>query len=1056
MKKTNIKKHLILLSCLLWVIPLAGTAQLNSLFKFYQGNKEVNLDKRGYAIITTRDLALKLEKLDDFAQHKANLGYNVHIVTEEDFAGGKGETAAFNIRRWLQTNYEQLDLLYVLLIGNATPNCGEIPMKVVVHNVRTDLGDEFLPTDYYYGDISGNWDLNGNGYVGDAGDFGEGGLDGVWEVLVGRLLYYGENSEWCKSADLDVLLQRFIDYDNEEDIAWRYNFLCYNQYSPEMVGICGKSLEPNGINYIYMAETKLWPGLAKPDYIAGHGADKYNILSENDFGFAKLQSHGLPTATWGLTSAGVAEKLNADRPTAIQFAGCWTGAPDISDNIGGSMLRHYAICTEPNSMGVTSFMGVGEKVGEKPQLNNKIIKLLEGNSIGYAHWENYADIARYSSNTVGHTMLKHNLYGDPSITIFRNGIDVPSSVVVTPVKRTYFIKEQNQDRHVSQVFTVWSNVEGHDYSKVAIDVDWLDYNIIGASSKKEGGTEIEIVTNVNVDNLGLGEHIANIQFEGSNGEITKRTLILNLNIPQQLAYYSFDSEGKTYLNEQLNPVEGYKISPAKGTPSTAINQIVNDSKVTGKFGNALSLDRTITSLGFKCDYLPCNNIGSSTHSFWLKHGATVPNSGKILDIANGVLAFKAVDNKYVVALKERDHRCWEKNTAFEINKTLESSSFMADTWVYISIVVDRAQNKLIFYQDAVEKASIDLLDESVLFADRDVIISSFDGIIDELTCYNYALTTQELKNAKEGLKITPVYPANKSNVLVVNDVNFQWSSLKDVASYNFYLGNSFNDLMQKTQAPNPVNTLNNSYVVPLLEKNTHYFWRVDAIMTDGSIIKGSVNDFTTPQILWSVPELTFAYPEYYEYDVTDNLKYERIKFHTEYTTTYFKSPMHLQLYSVNESGVEEIISSTRYNKGRVDTQFSDEYVIDSKYLGRSLSVRIWVEKNSFTITNAGLFLDYEAPSANKATFVNSVVTLDDIQVGSLSLAYDLSNDVDNIDNVTEFRLEGCPDWMQIQGNILVSFRAPQASDVGDHSCNVILVDKDGNTDSLTLHISVVE
>ena len=34
------------------------------------------------------------------------------------------------------------------------------------------------PTDYFYADLSGNWDLNGNGIYGEYADIGTGGIDG--------------------------------------------------------------------------------------------------------------------------------------------------------------------------------------------------------------------------------------------------------------------------------------------------------------------------------------------------------------------------------------------------------------------------------------------------------------------------------------------------------------------------------------------------------------------------------------------------------------------------------------------------------------------------------------------------------------------------------------------------------------------------------------------------------------------------------------------------------------------------------------------------------------
>jgi len=43
------------------------------------------------------------------------------------------------------------------------------------------------PTDYFYADLTGNWDLDADGYFGEfAGDKGPGGVDFVNEVYCGQ------------------------------------------------------------------------------------------------------------------------------------------------------------------------------------------------------------------------------------------------------------------------------------------------------------------------------------------------------------------------------------------------------------------------------------------------------------------------------------------------------------------------------------------------------------------------------------------------------------------------------------------------------------------------------------------------------------------------------------------------------------------------------------------------------------------------------------------------------------------------------------------------------
>jgi hypothetical protein len=145
----------------------------------------------GYVIITTSEIQAASQKLNDFVAHKQSRGFDVQVITDANFGGGVGDTAAENIRTWLQAHYISDNIQYVLLIGNPHPLSGDIPMKMLYP--RNNEGDEYKesPSDYYYADLTGNWDLDGDGYYGEWNDdFGSGGIDRNWDVLIGRIPVY--------------------------------------------------------------------------------------------------------------------------------------------------------------------------------------------------------------------------------------------------------------------------------------------------------------------------------------------------------------------------------------------------------------------------------------------------------------------------------------------------------------------------------------------------------------------------------------------------------------------------------------------------------------------------------------------------------------------------------------------------------------------------------------------------------------------------------------------------------------------------------------------------
>ena len=130
-----------------------------------------------YVIITTNDIVSNSTKLDSFVYLKELQSHNVKVVTETDFGGLTGQAPngrAEKIRKWLIDNYNTLEIDYVLLIGDPDPDdptnpsdsVGDIPMKMCFPRYFSSTYRE-SPTDYFYADLTGNWDLDNDQYFGE-------------------------------------------------------------------------------------------------------------------------------------------------------------------------------------------------------------------------------------------------------------------------------------------------------------------------------------------------------------------------------------------------------------------------------------------------------------------------------------------------------------------------------------------------------------------------------------------------------------------------------------------------------------------------------------------------------------------------------------------------------------------------------------------------------------------------------------------------------------------------------------------------------------------------
>ncbi len=164
-------------------------------------------------VVTTNYIRDNSNSLDDFVDEKNRRHIEVLVATEDDFGGSelKGVQKAVQIRRWLQTLYE--DYQYVLLIGDPHPEYGDIPFlnaQVSIDNPCESIGFSCssVPTDSFYSDLDGNWDMDDDGVFGEWVDDYR-GINFEAELIVGRIPVYFENVD-----DLDRILDTAIEYMN--------------------------------------------------------------------------------------------------------------------------------------------------------------------------------------------------------------------------------------------------------------------------------------------------------------------------------------------------------------------------------------------------------------------------------------------------------------------------------------------------------------------------------------------------------------------------------------------------------------------------------------------------------------------------------------------------------------------------------------------------------------------------------------------------------------------------------------------------------------------------
>lgn len=356
------------------------------------------LSSSGYVILTTSNIAANSTQLADFAAHKQSLGWNVSIVTEDQWGGGLGSTGAVNIRNWLRANYITNDILYVLLIGNPHPETGDVPMRW--YNDGYETGGVYgAPTDALYSDLS----------AGDA-------WDKYWEVIVGRIPYYGSMSA------LDAILQKTINYENSQQVLWRWNALLpmvpLSDTTPSYQ--CGEQIKdqlltPNGIlaTRIYHSTYSLNP---PPEYLL---SNRYPALewSSQPYGLVAWITHGWATGASEVITTSNVNQLNNTYPSAVYQGSCQNAWPENTGNLAYRILQNGGITTvaatrnsyyTPGQTNYTTGFSIGT-------LAYHYTKNMAANrqSCGAALAQAKASLNLYKANATRMVM-----YGDPSIVVF--------------------------------------------------------------------------------------------------------------------------------------------------------------------------------------------------------------------------------------------------------------------------------------------------------------------------------------------------------------------------------------------------------------------------------------------------------------------------------------------------------------------------------------------------------------------------------------------------------------------------------------------------------------
>ena len=433
-----------------------------------------------YLIMTTDEIFTASPTLYGLTTHKEDMGFTVHVVTETKLDGSAAATGwnevtgqypdgkADRMRKWLQNNYIGMQIEYVLLVGNPAPDWGDLPMKNCHYQAYV------YPVDGFYADLTGNWDIDGNGFYGnETNDVGAvGGVDKVPEVYVGRIPVYTADPSW--SAMLRRIVWKTIKYEQEGYTGWRQSALLPESWSDNYTD--GAYLgEYARTNYLsskgYGAHTLYEQGSVMPTYDSSFLSDE-ELLDSSTAKHWMNNAHGL-VLWWGhgwsrgasvyaggtLYESDQCPMLDDARPAAVFMVSCSCGDPVDDQNLSYSMLRNGGIASVAAgnvSWYYSCSWRPSDSKGMNASMGYDFFRKVVSNETTYGRA--LAEV-KQEMDDWWNNFYTFSLYGDPALRITSQGVDADGDTMADGWEADHGLDAGNPDDAAS-------NPDGDSYSNL--------------------------------------------------------------------------------------------------------------------------------------------------------------------------------------------------------------------------------------------------------------------------------------------------------------------------------------------------------------------------------------------------------------------------------------------------------------------------------------------------------------------------------------------------------------------------------------------------------------
>ncbi len=356
-------------------------------------------------ILTSSTLAPSLAGFRSWLMRK---GYFTEIV-RIDTISQSGRDTPEKMRNFLKEKFAATGLKYVILAGDVQ----HVPCRKAYFDYRSG---SYVPADWYFADLDGDWDANGNNRFGEMdGD----SVDLFADIYVGRLPLDG-------AGDAANFLKKDTTYEICPDTGYLDNVILPSEWLWPDIDFSGRIVNTNIARALSAAST--WGidsglGMSPSEVISGLNAGRqlFHFAGHgavDDFG-STFGSDDIPSLT------------NTDKLCIVNTMCCDAGHFDGVDCLGEKLVNATnggAVSTCLNARfgwGAPPCMGPSSNLSME-FYNNFLKGMTQGRAYGLAK-DFYRNVA-FSQMTYRWSVYDWTLQGDPTMAMWRQ---VPVVPVVT-------------------------------------------------------------------------------------------------------------------------------------------------------------------------------------------------------------------------------------------------------------------------------------------------------------------------------------------------------------------------------------------------------------------------------------------------------------------------------------------------------------------------------------------------------------------------------------------------------------------------------------------------